>query len=68
MSIQRAEFLPFVLLFFKSFEPIQLFGASAKYHIDYIMAPKFNGEKYRRSYDTVLPLANHLGIKIDKHW
>jgi hypothetical protein len=32
------------------------------------MTPDFEGEKYKRPYDTVLPLAKYLGIKIDKHW
>lgn len=32
------------------------------------MAPDYDGEKYRRAYDTALPLAKHLGVKIDKHW
>jgi hypothetical protein len=47
---------------------LQLFSASSEYNIDYIITPDFEGEKYKRAYDTVLPLANQLGIKIDKHW
>jgi len=45
----------------------RLFGPNSKYQIDYIIAPDFSGERHRRAYDTVLPLAKHLGIKIDKH-
>jgi len=45
----------------------KLFGPSSQYKIDYIIAPGYKGEKYRRAYDTVLPLSRELGIKIDKH-
>lgn len=46
----------------------QIFGAGSGYNIDYIISPVFRGEKFKRPYDTVLPLAKHLGIEIDAHW
>ncbi|PKY04152.1 putative phosphoglycerate mutase family protein [Aspergillus campestris IBT 28561] len=43
-----------------------IFGANSTYDIKYILAPKFNKQGYhRRSYDTVHPLAEDLGLSID---
>ncbi|KAH8666496.1 hypothetical protein BX600DRAFT_461893 [Xylariales sp. PMI_506] len=43
-----------------------VFGASSSYDIQYIMAqtPKSDGSR-QRPYDTVLPLADDLGITVD---
>ncbi|KAL3482685.1 hypothetical protein BJX62DRAFT_245650 [Aspergillus germanicus] len=44
----------------------QVFGATSGYNIGYIMAmtPKDNGKRIR-PYQTVLPLANDLGLEVD---
>ncbi|KAE8144741.1 phosphoglycerate mutase family protein [Aspergillus avenaceus] len=43
-----------------------VFGAGSPYDIGYIMAPYINKKgQHRRSYETVLPLANDLGLTVD---
>jgi len=44
----------------------ELFGTKSRYNIGYIITPDFK-RKIHRAYETVLPLANHLGIEIDRH-
>ncbi|KAG2418414.1 hypothetical protein HFD88_001515 [Aspergillus terreus] len=43
-----------------------VFGAQSAYNIRHILAPKVSRRgKHRRSYETVLPLADDLGLDID---
>lgn len=47
----------------------QVFGPASDFNIGYILAeqPQSNGDR-TRPLDTVTPLANELGLKVDASW
>ncbi|XRM41785.1 hypothetical protein ABZX51_005026 [Aspergillus tubingensis] len=44
----------------------EVFGVGSPYEIGHVMAPKINKRgQHRRSYETVLPVAQDLGLSVD---